>query len=862
VPKGVSAVARPRFVGYRAKNGVLSNSVGTDAVPPRGGVAPARGGVSVLPEALESRTHLSVTRDAEGWTVVAPESDTRIIYVSKTDGKDSNNGRSIDHPVKSIRKGVSLVRNNSADQLLLKRGDVWTESFGGWGKSGRSEQAPILIGAYGEGARPRLNTGNVEAFNASGGKDDRVDNIVIQGLHLSAHTRLPGADFVSSSGQAGIRLLAPTDNFLLEDLYVEGYRDNIIFQAYYGDLTDVTVRRSVIVDAYGIGGVHAQGLYATGVKGLTLEENVFDHNGWNETVPRGGQTKFNHNVYLQADNEDVVVRGNVFANGSSHGLHARAGGLIENNLFVDNAIGMSFGLVNGAPAKPGGVEGAVRGNVFIGARKIGDNDRGWALEVGNIRPGSDTIVSDNIFAGGGEAAMNPAIFLGVGSDMLNESKTVGINDLTIAGNIVYDWSEGIRLAANLRPGSTGTSRLTGLVVRDNDFQNLDGRAVLHDMSFVSSAETWSGNRYESKPGFSIANRDVPLDRWRKEREKDAKATTVKYADPTRDAASYNAALGGEATSAAFVAAARLQSSKHWQPGYTGTAATAYVQAGFSEASAAPPVVQPPITPSPPPVAPPQQQPPPPPAAPTPPRATADVPAEVRLRVRSAALEVTVTYTDDAGIDTATLDAGDLLLVGPGGFEQPAELVAQRRDGTATVATYAVATPDGRWTRRDGGAYALVAVAEQVKDVQGLMLAPAELASFTVAVTNKAPKPLKPATPDRPPVVKKLTFDRRGTSITASFSGDVSGSIDRGDLVVLGADGTRIDPTQMAVSYDAAKNAATWTFSGLPDGALPAGAYQLSLTALGITDSTGRMLDGNGDGSPGTDYTSARRLKVT
>src|SRR6185295_2311577 len=109
--------------------------------------------------------------------------------------------------------------------------------------------------------------------------------------------------------------------------------------------------------------------------------NVFDHNGWLDGVSGGDPTSFNHNVYLRADNTDVVVVGNVFAHASSHGLQARAGGRIENNLFLDNPIGMSFGLVNGSPATAGGVSGRVSGNVFAGGgdSTIAGFVRGWAL---------------------------------------------------------------------------------------------------------------------------------------------------------------------------------------------------------------------------------------------------------------------------------------------------------------------------------------------------------------------------------------------------------------------------------------------------------------------------------------------------
>ena len=43
------------------------------------------------------------------------------------------------------RQAKSLVRDGSADWILLKRGDVWQETFGVWDLSGRSAGERIVI---------------------------------------------------------------------------------------------------------------------------------------------------------------------------------------------------------------------------------------------------------------------------------------------------------------------------------------------------------------------------------------------------------------------------------------------------------------------------------------------------------------------------------------------------------------------------------------------------------------------------------------------------------------------------------------------------------------------------------------------
>src|SRR3712207_5292995 len=95
---------------------------------------------------------------------------------------------------------------------------------------------------------------------------------------------------------------------------------------------------------------------------------------------------------------NVVVRGNVFSNASSHGLQARSGGVIENNVFLNNPLHLSFGHVNGSPVKPGGVTGSIRNNVFLGGGDIGSLRRGLGVELGNIKPYAGAVMEGNVFA--------------------------------------------------------------------------------------------------------------------------------------------------------------------------------------------------------------------------------------------------------------------------------------------------------------------------------------------------------------------------------------------------------------------------------------------------------------------------------
>ncbi len=77
----------------------------------------------------------------------------RIYYVSSVNGCDENDG-SREHPFATLF-AVNRLKFRPGDQVLLERGSVFRGQFLHLSACG-TEGAPILIGAYGEGARPRI----------------------------------------------------------------------------------------------------------------------------------------------------------------------------------------------------------------------------------------------------------------------------------------------------------------------------------------------------------------------------------------------------------------------------------------------------------------------------------------------------------------------------------------------------------------------------------------------------------------------------------------------------------------------------------------------------------------------------------
>jgi hypothetical protein len=669
-------------------------------------------------EPVETRTMMSVSLDSAGFTKITPSADTRTVYVSASEGSDSNSGLSPSSPVKTLSKGASLLRSGSPDWMLLKKGDTWHEALPGWSKSGRSGQEPMVISSYGSGDRPDIKVANNKnAFDSS----TPFHDVALIGLHLDASTRNPDSpDFTGGTGTAyGIRMVGQVKNFLVEDMQIDHFVYDVSLQGFSGYAQNITFRRNLITDAYDPG-QKAQGLYASQIDGLTLDGNLFDHNGWNEEVAGAGPILLGHNIYLYNSTKNVVVKNNIIANASSHGIQARGGGIIENNLFLNNPISLLFGT--GGPVLEGGVSGDVKNNVFIGSRGIGSSLRGWAIEVSNTKPGANVDVSGNLIADDTQNA-NPAIKLEVSSE------GVGINDVTIEDNIVYKWYQGLGISSSLVTGGSGASALNDLVVRNNDFQDTSSQKIIsHGAAYKDAEEDWGGNRYfdskASSEWFSLSGATTSLDAWKAKVESSAISLDASYPDPTRTAGSYNATLGGSNSTSAFLAEVRKQSADTWRAKYTATAANEYIEGGFTGVvkDGGSTNVTPTPTPAP---------------TPTPPNTVNSAPTAALIASDLAAngqsvYQFKVRYTDDTAVQVNSFGNLDIKVIGPNSFTQAATFVSadNTTNGAVRTATYQITAPGGTWNSgSDAGTYTISLNANGVKDTSGLYAAAQTLGTF-------------------------------------------------------------------------------------------------------------------------------------
>ncbi len=525
----------------------------------------------------------------DGWTILQPSADSRVVYVSSSQGNDSSDGLAADRPLKKLAAGFAKLRNGFPDYLLLRRGDVWVEeSIGmisaGAPHNGRSAAEPLVIGAYGDApARPLLKLGDVQ-YGLRIASAPAVRNIAIVGIAFYDQKGDPSSpEFVRDRDKhgAGVSWLAPGENLLVEDCtfdYITG--GSIMGHAPQGNVPDaslknVQVRRCVAAHAWTTSG-HCQGFFFAEVDGLLLEENVLDANGYNwETGDE--PTWFNHNVYITVTCDKVVARGNIVARGASTGIYCRTNGILEDNLCLDNTPSLNLGRID--PSHPGGVTGRVAGNVIIGmtprvtkVRTI----RGAAIEVGNVNA-SGVVVENNIVIG---ATGAPAAFT-------ISPVGVGVHNVLFRNNTVYDWTTGVGWVG---VGGTELARqnLSGIVFRNNLFQA--DEADPSKTPLIRSRDTddaagltFEGNVYWYEPPtarpVTLKDRELSLQEWAA-RGKAERVAKVQFADPARDVRTYQRSLGKEPSLEAFLAEARKQSRANWRPEYTARAVIAYVRDGF------------------------------------------------------------------------------------------------------------------------------------------------------------------------------------------------------------------------------------------------------------------------------------------
>jgi hypothetical protein len=216
-------------------------------------------------------------------------------------------------------------------------------------------------------------------------------------------------------------------------------------------ITNLQVRLNVVADAWTMSAsalIH--GLFVYNVDGLLLEGNIFDHNGWNPTATRatapdqGGATSTKHNIYIARPGSGLVARYNYVARASSHGIHIRNGGYVNNNLFVRNPIAWQYGYGGDGNFTKYGLSspGIVEENVTLDADdlntslKLSRGINGWLTNARGVT------IDDNVALDNTTSPTNDAFL------QLDRNFEIGA---VVSNNIGIDWGGGLRVGSGTAP---------------------------------------------------------------------------------------------------------------------------------------------------------------------------------------------------------------------------------------------------------------------------------------------------------------------------------------------------------------------------------------------------------------------------
>jgi hypothetical protein len=245
-----------------------------------------------------------------GFTQVSPSNDTRIIYVSSSEGNDANPGTSALAPKRTLYAAHRALRSGFPDWLLLKRGDVFdgadyqqrlgrelgganTEGDYTWFLDGRSATERMVLGSYGTSAvRPVIIATNAPSNAASAKRNGLYiasqRHLLVTGLDFYAAACDPDSSRFSDVGCAvGIQIFAGSRDIVIEDNRIRFFGSGINVQnsgsAESQLWDDVVLRRNIIENNYHPF-THSQGIFASGAGTLRITQNVMYKNGWTDAI--------------------------------------------------------------------------------------------------------------------------------------------------------------------------------------------------------------------------------------------------------------------------------------------------------------------------------------------------------------------------------------------------------------------------------------------------------------------------------------------------------------------------------------------------------------------------------------------------
>jgi hypothetical protein len=545
--------------------------------------------------------------DKNGWSVLTPSDDSRLIYVNSFSGNDETaefyaprdiadlKNPGLIKPFKTVEAAIENTRQGFPDWVLLNRDDKWELTPRTAIKGGRSITERSVLTSYGDaGGRPMLSNQGKDILRIWANKN----YIAITGIYFHSPERDPESNVFAGWGniseQNGLVIYGPEGttmgSILLEDNHFN-YLSKGISIIGNGDHRDIVIRRNIIRNSYNDLG-HSQGMSAAKTSAL-LEENIFDHNGWyiqqrdkdGRDNDEGQGTIYNHNTYFTKA-VDTIFRNNIFLRPSS--IHNKwtanppGGGVdhvmsqnlvMENNLYVGGEVGISAGGNDDYNTGPRWKNIKIIDNIMlaIGRDQPTNRNLGWYI---------DTVDWD-----GGEVCGN--YLLNNDNELVQNINAIKVNghsnDLTVSKNLIY----GLKMTNSSAKNGGITiddAPKSNINVRDNNIQ-LSGSKMLPVIVESGDVSMFESNTYftDSDPEewFSADGVTYSYENWLLLASETGSSNEQQvFLAPERNFETYLSSIGIEPNVDSFIDSLLDLPAHTWDERFSAEKINTYIREGY------------------------------------------------------------------------------------------------------------------------------------------------------------------------------------------------------------------------------------------------------------------------------------------